>query len=102
MENHSEQQLKQQIEALQRLRVTSARRCATIFGIVSILALISFVYGYVQRIEAQKINERAEKEKREAMLILDGAQRDVAEAKLAMMKLEQLTIELEICRASKK
>jgi hypothetical protein len=102
MESASETELRKQVEELQKSRVQQARRWATMFGIISILALISFVYGFVQHTEAQRMSEQAEKEKREAIIARDEALRQVGEAELAMKKLEQLTIELEICKASRK
>jgi Tfp pilus assembly protein FimT len=72
------------------------------FGIISILALISFVYGFVQHAEGQRLSEQAEQERQQAIVARDEALRQVGEAELAMKKLEQLTIELEICKASRK
>lgn len=71
-------------------------------GFVSIVALLVFVYGYVQHIHGQQMTDAAAREKQEAVMMRDEATRRMAEAELAMKKLEQLTIELEICKASRK
>jgi hypothetical protein len=102
METGTVAELKGQLEELQKSRVRQARRCATMFGIISILALIGFVYGYVQHDEGRRMSERAEVEKQQAISARDEALRQVSEAELAMKELEQLTIELELCKASKK
>jgi hypothetical protein len=72
------------------------------FGVISIMALLSFVYGYVQHTEGQRMSEQTEQERQQAIIARDEALRQVSEAELAMKKLEQLTVELEICKASKK
>jgi hypothetical protein len=102
MESTTETELRKQVEGLQKSRLQQARRCATMFGIISILALISFVYGFVQHAEGQRLSEQAEQERQQAIVARDEALRQVGEAELAMKKLEQLTIELEICKASRK
>lgn len=102
METTTDAQLRSQLEDLQKKRVREARRSAIWVGVVSIVALLCFVYGYVQHIENEKIVERAAKERQEALMMHDKVERQMAEAELALKKMEQLTIELEICKASKK
>lgn len=92
--------LRQQLDDLEKLRLKAARRCVVGFGAASILALLGFVYGYVQQAESTRVHDDARKEMQEALMLRDKAEQQVAEAKQAMLKLEALTIELEICRAS--
>lgn len=102
METTTDAQLRSQLEDLQKKRVREARRSAIWVGVVSIVALLCFVYGYVQHIAGEKLAERAAMERQEALMIQDKAEKQMAEAELALKKMEQLTIELEICKASKK
>lgn len=102
MESATETELRKQVEELQKSRVRQARRCATVFGIVAVLALVFFVYGSVRNEEGKMMMEQAEKEMQQAIITRDEALRQLSEAEIAMKKLEQLTIELEICKASKK
>jgi len=105
MESTTETQLRQQLEALRKSRVVDARRCATWTGIVSVAAILGFAYGYVQQekgLTARTMMELATKEKQEALMMRDRAEVLAQEASIAMKRLEQLTIELEICKASKK
>jgi hypothetical protein len=105
MENATETELRQKLASLQKSRLQAARRCAISFGIISILALLAFVFGYVQLQKGRETAELAElasKERNEALMMRDRAEMMTHKAQLAMQKLEQLTIELEICKASKK
>ena len=102
MESVSETELRKQVEELKKSRLQAARRCATGFGIISVLALMSLVYAYVQYNAGQRMSDQADKERQQAITARDEALRQVSEAEIAMKRLEQLTIELEICKASKK
>jgi hypothetical protein len=57
MSEESVQALRDQLEAMQKDRLKLARRCATMFGTISIIALIAFVYGLVQHVDSARISE---------------------------------------------
>ncbi len=105
MDNATETEMRQQLASLQKSRVQAARRCVISLVTVSILALLAFVFGYVQLQKGQemtKLSELVSYERNEALMMRDRAEMMTHEAQLAIQKLEQLTIELEICKASKK
>lgn len=94
--------LREQVKKLEQNQVRLARRRATVFGTIAIAALIATVYGFVQQEESARCREQATVCERLALQRIAEAltARDQAEA--ALLKVEALTIELEICRAVKK
>lgn len=94
--------LRAQVAQLEHARVKQARRSATMFGVIAVAGLIAGVFGFVQQ-EASKrchalaigLEEKALRMETEAL-----AARDRAE--IAAKTVEQLTIELEICKAVRK
>lgn len=87
MSHESGQDLRDQLEAMQRNAVKQARRCATMFGVISIVALIAFVYGFVRKVEAERMSEIAiENERSTLRAEMDArAQRDELVAVRAML-----------------
>ena len=96
------QTLRQQFDDLEKRRLNAARRCVIGFSAASIAALLGFVYGYVQQERSSLELNRAQREMQEALILRSSVEQEVAEAKQAMLKLEALAIELEICKTSKK
>ena len=82
-------------DELQRQIVRNARTTAVIFGICSIVALISVVFGLVQNVEAERQAELA-RDKERKVLVCEQ------ETKATRVHVVSLQKELDACRASQK
>jgi hypothetical protein len=84
-----------QHEELQRQIVGNARRTAIVFGVCSIVTLISVVFAFVSRIETERQSEIAIQNERRAKFATQESLR-------ATDLVAELKKELETCRASQK
>ena len=88
-------QLHEQIKKMEKLAVQRARRSAIGFGVIAIIALISFVYAFVQHEKSQQQQELAIQKERIALLAEEDAIRSRDKAEFCQH-------ELSTCRASQK
>lgn len=102
MENAELISLREQVKKLEQSHLKLGRRRTVAFGMIAIAALIAAVYGFVLQEESARCREQAAVFEQLALQRTGEAltARDQAEA--ALLKVEALTIELEICRAVKK